>query len=120
MLLEDDFDLALAVNLKAPFFTVRRRQGHEMRQVGGRIHQQWVPKQVSRPALPGDPCTLHDKSRPSLPPHQMPCRRWGKQTSPGAVRLLLSRLQARKARWAKNPEFRYDVIERIAGLHRIG
>jgi NAD(P)-dependent dehydrogenase (short-subunit alcohol dehydrogenase family) len=114
---EEDFDLTLAVNLKGTFFTSQAAGRVMIRQNYGRIIN--LGSQAGFIALPTESIYCMTKAGIS---HLTKCLavEWGKYNitvntvaptfihTPGTEEVLA------------NPEFRADVIERIAALHRIG
>jgi NAD(P)-dependent dehydrogenase (short-subunit alcohol dehydrogenase family) len=113
----DDFDVTCAVNLKGTFF-VSQRVGKVMIEQGyGRIIN--LSSQAGFVALPGESVYCMTKAAIS---HLTKCLavEWGKHNitvnavaptfiaTPGTVAAL------------DDPAFKADVLERIAGLHRIG
>jgi NAD(P)-dependent dehydrogenase (short-subunit alcohol dehydrogenase family) len=114
---EADFDLTLAVNLKGTFFVsqavgrVMIRQGH------GRIVN--LGSQAGFAALPGEAIYCMTKAAIS---HLTKCLavEWGKHDI--TVNCVAPTFIATPGTEAalSDPAFRADVIERIAGLHRIG
>jgi NAD(P)-dependent dehydrogenase (short-subunit alcohol dehydrogenase family) len=114
---EEDFDLTLSVNLKGTFFCSQAAGRHMIRQGYGRIIS--IGSQAGLVALPGESIYCMTKAAIS---HLTRCLavEWGKHNitvnavaptwiaTPGTESAL------------SDPEFRADVVERIAGLHRIG
>jgi NAD(P)-dependent dehydrogenase (short-subunit alcohol dehydrogenase family) len=114
---EDEFDATLNINLKATFFAAQAAAKIMMRQNGGRIIN--MSSQAGYAALPTESIYCASKAAVS---HLTKCLavEWGKFnitvnavaptfiTTPGTDEALA------------DPAFRADVIERIAGLHRIG
>ena len=114
---EADFDLTVAANLKGTFFTSQAVGRVMIRQKYGRIVN--LSSQAGFVALPGEAIYCMTKAGVS---HLTKCLavEWGKYgitvnavaptfiTTPGTDRAL------------GDPGFRADVVERIAGLHRIG
>lgn len=114
---EADFDLTLAVNVKGTFFASQAAGRVMMRQQYGRIIN--LSSQAGFVALPMESVYCLTKAAIS---HLTKCLaiEWGKYNimvnavaptfihTPGTEEALADR------------EFRADVIERIAGLHRIG
>src|ERR1700680_3999181 len=114
---EQDFDLTLAVNLKGTFFASQAAGRVMIRQTSGRIIN--ISSQAGFVALPTESIYCMTKAAIS---HLTKCLaiEWGRHNitvnavaptfiyTPGTQQCLA------------NPEFRADVIERIAALHRIG
>jgi NAD(P)-dependent dehydrogenase (short-subunit alcohol dehydrogenase family) len=114
---EADFDLTLAVNLKGTFFTSQAAGRVMIRQNYGRIIN--MSSQAGFVALPTESVYCMTKAAIA---HLTKCLavEWGTYNitvnavaptfiaTPGTEKVL------------SDPEFRADVIERIAGLHRIG
>ena len=114
---EEDFDLTLAVNLKGTFFVSQAAGRVMIRQGHGRIIN--LSSQAGFAALPGESVYCMTKAAIS---HLTKCLavEWGKHditvnavaptfiATPGTERALA------------DPAFRADVLERIAGLHRVG
>jgi NAD(P)-dependent dehydrogenase (short-subunit alcohol dehydrogenase family) len=114
---EEDFDLTLAVNLKGTFFTSRAAGRVMIGQKSGRIIN--LSSQAGFVALPGESVYCMTKAAIS---HLTKCLavEWGRHNitvnaiaptfivTPGTEGALDDRA------------FREDVLERIAGLHRLG
>src|SRR3989475_5880087 len=114
---EEDFDLTLAVNLKGTFFASQAAGRVMIRQRNGRIIN--LSSQAGFVALPGESVYCMTKAAIS---HLTKCLavEWGRHgitvnavaptfiETPGTAPAL------------GDPEFRADVEERIAGLHRVG
>ena len=114
---EEEFDATLAINLKATFFASQAAAKIMIRQDGGRIVN--MSSQAAFAALPTESVYCASKAAVS---HLTKCLavEWGKHNitvnavaptficTPGTDEAL------------SDPAFRADVIERIAGLHRIG
>jgi NAD(P)-dependent dehydrogenase (short-subunit alcohol dehydrogenase family) len=114
---EEDFDLTLAVNLKGTFFVSQAAGRVMIRQGYGRIVN--LGSQAGFVALPGESVYCMTKAAIS---HLTKCLavEWGKHditvnavaptfiVTPGTAPAL------------DDPAVRADVIERIAGLHRVG
>jgi NAD(P)-dependent dehydrogenase (short-subunit alcohol dehydrogenase family) len=114
---EEDFDLTLAVNLKGTFFASQAAGRVMIRQNAGRIVN--LSSQAGFVALPTESVYCTTKAGIS---HLTKCLaiEWGKYnitvnavaptfiTTPGTEEALA------------NPKFRAEVIQQIAGLHRIG
>lgn len=114
---EEDFDLTLAVNLKGTFFASQAAGRVMIRQGYGRIVN--LSSQAGFVALPGESVYCMTKAAIS---HLTKCLavEWGRHgitvnavaptfiVTPGTAPAL------------DDPAVRADVIERIAGLHRVG
>ena len=114
---EDDFDVTVAVNLKGTFFVSQAAGRAMIRQGGGRIVN--LSSQAGFVALPGEAIYCMTKAGVA---HLTKCLaiEWGRYgitvnavaptfiATPGTAEAL------------EEPEFRADVIERIAALHRVG
>lgn len=114
---EEDFDLTLAANLKGTFFVSQEVGRLMIKQSYGRIIN--LGSQAGFVALPGESVYCMTKAAIS---HLTKCLavEWGRYnitvnsvaptfiTTPGTDEAL------------SDPTFRADVVERIAGLHRIG
>jgi NAD(P)-dependent dehydrogenase (short-subunit alcohol dehydrogenase family) len=114
---EEDFDLTLAVNVKGTFFASQAAGRVMIRQGYGRIVN--LSSQAGFVALPGESIYCASKAAVS---HLTKCLavEWGRHgitvnavaptfiATPGTAPAL------------DDPEFRADVLERIAGLHRVG
>ena len=114
---EDDFDLTVAVNLKGTFFASQAAGRAMIRQGGGRIVN--LSSQAGFVALPGEAIYCITKAGVA---HLTKCLaiEWGRHgitvnavaptfiATPGTAEAL------------EEPEFRADVIKRIAALHRVG
>jgi NAD(P)-dependent dehydrogenase (short-subunit alcohol dehydrogenase family) len=114
---EPDFDLTMAINLKATFFASQSAAKLMIQQRGGRIIN--MSSQAGFAALPTESVYCASKAAVS---HLTKCLavEWGPHnitvnavaptfiTTPGTDEALA------------DPVFRADVIERIAALHRIG
>ncbi len=114
---EEDFDLTLAVNLKGTFFVSQEVGQLMIRQNYGRIIN--LGSQAGFVALPGEAVYCMTKAAIS---HLTKCLavEWGRYNitvntvaptwiaTPGTEHAL------------SDPAFRAEVVERIAGLHRIG
>jgi len=115
--LEEDFDLTVAVNLKGTFFASQAAGRAMIRQGGGRIVN--LSSQAGFVALPGEAIYCMTKAGVA---HLTKCLavEWGRHgitvnavaptfiATPGTAEAL------------EDSEFRADVIERIAALHRVG
>jgi NAD(P)-dependent dehydrogenase (short-subunit alcohol dehydrogenase family) len=114
---EADFDLTLAVNLKGTFFASQAAGRIMIRQKSGRIIN--LSSQAGFAALPGEPVYCMTKAAIS---HLTRCLaiEWGKHNiTVNAVAPTFISTPGTDAALA-DPAFRADVLERIAGLHRIG
>lgn len=115
--LEEDFDLTLAVNLKGTFFASQAAGRVMIRQKSGRIIN--LSSQAGFAALPGESVYCMTKAAIS---HLTKCLaiEWGKHNiSVNAVAPTFISTPGTDAALA-DPAFRSDVLERIAGVHRIG
>jgi NAD(P)-dependent dehydrogenase (short-subunit alcohol dehydrogenase family) len=114
---EEDFDLTLAVNLKGTFFASQAAGRVMIRQGQGRIIN--VGSQAGFVALPGESIYCMTKAAIS---HLTRCLavEWGHHNI--TVNAIAPTFIATPGTEAclQDPRFRADVIERIAGLHRIG
>jgi NAD(P)-dependent dehydrogenase (short-subunit alcohol dehydrogenase family) len=114
---EEDFDLTLAVNLKGTFFCSQAAGRLMIRQKSGRIIN--LGSQAGFAALPGESVYCMTKAAIS---HLTKCLaiEWGKHNiTVNAVAPTFISTPGTDAALA-DPAFRADVLERIAGLHRIG
>jgi len=114
---EADFDLTLAVNLKGTFFASQAAGRIMIRQKNGRIVN--LSSQAGLAALPGESVYCMTKAAIS---HLTKCLaiEWGKHNiTVNAVAPTFISTPGTDAALA-DPVFRADVLERIAGLHRIG
>jgi len=114
---EEDFDLTLAVNLKGTFFASQAAGRVMIRQGSGRIIN--LSSQAGFVALPTESVYCMTKAAIA---HLTKCLalEWGKYNiTVNAVAPTFIRTPGTEGALA-NPEFRADVIERIAALHRIG
>src|ERR1700674_61767 len=114
---EEDFDLTLSVNLKGTFFASQATGRVMIRQKSGRIIN--MSSQAGFAALPTESVYCMTKAAIS---HLTKCLaiEWGKYNiTVNAVAPTFINTPGTEECLA-NPEFRSDVIERIAGLHRIG
>ena len=114
---ESDFDLTLAVNLKGTFFASQAAGRVMIRQGGGRIIN--LSSQAAFAALPGESIYCMTKAAIS---HLTRCLavEWGRHniTVNAVAPTFIATPGTEPA--LSDPRFRADVIERIAGLHRIG
>jgi len=114
---EEDFDLTLAVNLKGTFFASQAAGRIMIRQKSGRIIN--LSSQAGFAALPGESVYCMTKAAIS---HLTKCFaiEWGKHNiTVNAVAPTFISTPGTDAALA-DPAFRAEVLERIAGLHRIG
>src|SRR2546425_2241596 len=114
---EEDFDLTLAVNLKGTFFASQAAGRIMIRQKSGRIIN--MSSQAGFAVLPTESVYCMTKAAIA---HLTKCLavEWGRYNiTVNAVAPTFIRTPGTEECLA-NPEFRADVIERIAGLHRIG
>ena len=114
---EGDFDLTLAVNLKGTFFASQAAGRVMIRQKSGRIIN--LSSQAGFVALPTESVYCMTKAAIA---HLTKCLalEWGKYNiTVNAIAPTFIRTPGTEGALA-NPEFRSDVIERIAALHRIG
>ncbi len=114
---EEDFDLTLAVNVKGTFFASQAAGRVMIRQNRGRIVN--LSSQAGFVALPTESVYCTTKAAIS---HLTKCLaiEWGKYniTVNAVAPTFISTPGTEEA--LADPGFRADVIERIAGLHRIG
>jgi NAD(P)-dependent dehydrogenase (short-subunit alcohol dehydrogenase family) len=114
---EEDFDLTLAVNLKGTFFASQAAGRVMIRQRSGRIIN--LGSQAGFVALPTE--SIYCMTKAAIA-HLTKCLavEWGKYNiTVNAVAPTFIRTPGTESALA-NAEFRAEVIERIAGLHRIG
>jgi len=114
---EADFDLTLAVNLKGTFFASQAAGRVMIRQKSGRIIN--LSSQAGFVALPTESVYCMTKAAIA---HLTKCLavEWGKYNiTVNAVAPTFIHTPGTES-YLANPEFRSDVIERIAALHRIG
>ena len=114
---EEDFDLTLAVNLKGTFFASQAAGRVMIRQRSGRIIN--LSSQAGFVALPTESVYCMTKAAIA---HLTKCLalEWGTYNiTVNAVAPTFIRTPGTEGALA-NPDFRSDVIERIAALHRIG
>ncbi len=114
---EKDFDLTLAVNLKGTFFASQAAGRVMIRQKSGRIIN--MSSQAGFAALPTE--SVYCMTKAAIV-HLTKCLavEWGKYNiTVNAVAPTFIRTPGTEECLA-NPEFRADVIERIAALHRVG
>lgn len=114
---EEDFDLTLEVNLKGTFFASQAAGRVMIRQKSGRIIN--MSSQAGFVALPTESVYCMTKAAIA---HLTKCLavEWGKHNiTVNAVAPTFIRTPGTEDCLA-NPEFRSDVIERVAALHRIG
>src|SRR5207245_2993119 len=114
---EEDFELTHAVNLKGTFFASQAAGRVMIRQRSGRIIN--LSSQAGFVALPTESVYCMTKAAIA---HLTKCLalEWGKYNiTVNAVAPTFIRTPGTEGALA-NPEFRSDLIERIAALHRIG
>jgi len=114
---EEDFDLTLAVNLKGTFFASQLAGRVMIKQRSGRIIN--MSSQAGFAALPTESVYCMTKAAIA---HLTKCLavEWGKHNiTVNAVAPTFIDTPGTESALA-NPEFRADVVERIAALHRIG
>jgi NAD(P)-dependent dehydrogenase (short-subunit alcohol dehydrogenase family) len=114
---EEDFDLTVAVNLKGTFFASQAAGRVMIRQKSGRIIS--LSSQAGFVALPTESVYCMTKAAIA---HLTKCLavEWGKYNiTVNAVAPTFIRTPGTESCLA-NPEFRADVIDRVAALHRIG
>jgi len=114
---EHDFDLTLALNLKGTFFASQAAAKLMIQQKGGRIIN--MSSQAGFVALPTESVYCASKAAVS---HLTKCLavEWGPHNiTVNAVAPTFISTPGTDAALA-DPAFRADVLERIAGLHRIG
>jgi NAD(P)-dependent dehydrogenase (short-subunit alcohol dehydrogenase family) len=114
---EDEFDATLSINLKATFFAAQAAAKIMIRQNGGRIIN--MSSQAGFAALPTESIYCASKAAVS---HLTKCLavEWGQHniTVNAVAPTFIATPGTDEA--LSDPTFRADVIERIAGLHRIG
>jgi NAD(P)-dependent dehydrogenase (short-subunit alcohol dehydrogenase family) len=114
---EKDYDLTVAVNLKGTFFASQAAGRVMIRQNGGRIIN--MSSQAGFAALPAESVYCMTKAGIA---HLTRCLavEWGKYniTVNAVAPTFIATPGTEEA--LRNPEFRADVVERIAALHRIG
>ena len=114
---EADFDFTVDLNVKAVFFATQAAGRVMMRQKGGRIIN--LSSQAGFAALPTESVYCASKAAVS---HLTKCLavEWGKYNiTVNAVAPTFIKTPGTEEALG-DPAFRADVIERIAGLHRIG
>ena len=114
---EEDFDLTVAVNLKGTFFASQAAGRVMIQQKRGRIIN--LSSQAGFVALPTESVYCMTKAAIA---HLTKCLaiEWGKYNiTVNAIAPTFIHTPGTETS-LKNPEFRSEVIERIAGLHRIG
>jgi NAD(P)-dependent dehydrogenase (short-subunit alcohol dehydrogenase family) len=114
---EQDFDLTIAVNLKGTFFSSQAAARVMIGQKSGRIIN--MSSQAGFAALPTESVYCMTKAAIA---HLTKCLavEWGKyDITVNAVAPTFIRTPGTEECLA-NPQFRADVVERIAALHRIG
>jgi NAD(P)-dependent dehydrogenase (short-subunit alcohol dehydrogenase family) len=113
----EDFDTTVAVNLRGTFFTSQAAGRQMIRQGRGRIVN--LGSQAGAVALPGESVYCMTKAAIS---HLTRCLavEWGRHgVTVNAVAPTFIATPGTEEALA-DPEFRADVVERIAALHRIG
>jgi NAD(P)-dependent dehydrogenase (short-subunit alcohol dehydrogenase family) len=114
---EQEFDATLSINLKATFFAAQAAAKIMIRQNGGRIIN--MCSQAGFAALPTESIYCASKAAVS---HLTKCLaiEWGQHniTVNAVAPTFIATPGTDEA--LSDPTFRADVIERIAGLHRIG
>ena len=114
---EEDFDLTLAVNVKGTFFASQAAGRVMIRQNYGRIIN--LSSQAGFVALPGESIYCMTKAAIS---HLTKCLavEWGRYniTVNAVAPTFIATPGTEEA--LGDPGFRADVLERIAGLHRVG
>lgn len=114
---EEDFDLTLAINLKGTFFASQLAGRVMITQQGGRIVN--MSSQAGFAALPTESVYCMTKAAIA---HLTKCLavEWGKHNiTVNAVAPTFIHTPGTESALA-SPDFRADVVERIAALHRIG
>jgi NAD(P)-dependent dehydrogenase (short-subunit alcohol dehydrogenase family) len=114
---EQDFDRTLAVNLKGTFFASQYAARHMIRQNSGCIVN--MSSQAGFVALPSESVYCMTKAGIA---HLTKCLaiEWGRYgVRVNAVAPTFIRTPGTEAALS-DPQFEADVVERIAGLHRIG
>lgn len=114
---EEDFDLTMAVNVKGAFFASQAAGRVMIRQGYGRIIN--LSSQAGFVALPTESIYCMSKAAVS---HLTKCLavEWGRHNiTVNAVAPTFIATPGTEAALA-DPGFRADVLERIAGLHRVG
>jgi NAD(P)-dependent dehydrogenase (short-subunit alcohol dehydrogenase family) len=114
---EEDFDYTLAVNLKGTFFTSQAAGRVMIRQKSGRIVN--MSSQAGFAALPGESVYCMTKAGIAHLTRCLAVEWGGHGITVNAVAPTFIRTPG-TAEVLANPEFRADVVERIAALHRIG
>ena len=114
---EEDFDLTIAVNVKGTFFASQAAGRVMIRQAGGRIIN--LSSQAGFVALPTESVYCMTKAAIS---HLTKCLavEWGAHgiTVNAVAPTFIATPGTEPA--LEDPDFRADVLERIAGLHRVG
>lgn len=114
---EEDFDQTVAVNLKGTFFASQAAARVMIRQGGGRIVM--MGSQAGAVALPGESVYCMTKAAVA---HLTKCLavEWGSHgVNVNCVAPTFIRTPG-TAEALSDPDFEADVVERIAGVHRIG
>jgi NAD(P)-dependent dehydrogenase (short-subunit alcohol dehydrogenase family) len=114
---EEDFDLTLAVNLKGTFFASQAAGRVMIGQGFGRIIN--LGSQAGFVALPGESIYCATKAAIS---HLTKCLavEWGRHNITVNAVAPTFIVTPGTAPALEDPAFRADVLERIAGLHRVG
>ncbi len=114
---EEDFDLTVAVNVKGTYFASQAAGRVMMKQNSGRIVN--LSSQAGFVALPGESVYCLTKAAVS---HLTKCLavEWGRYniTVNAVAPTFIATPGTEPA--LDDPDFRADVLERIAGLHRVG
>jgi NAD(P)-dependent dehydrogenase (short-subunit alcohol dehydrogenase family) len=114
---EDEFDRTIDLNVKSSFFIAQRVGKHMIGRGSGRIIN--MSSQAGFIALPGEGVYCLSKAAVA---HMTKCMavEWGKHgITVNAVAPTFIRTDGTSAALS-DPDFKADVIERIAALHRIG
>ena len=115
--LEDDLDATLAVNLKGTFLASQAAGRIMIRQGSGKIIN--IGSQAGAVALPGESVYCMTKAAIAQLTRCLAVEWGGHGITVNAVAPTFIRTPGTEAALS-DPEFRADVIERIAALHRIG
>jgi NAD(P)-dependent dehydrogenase (short-subunit alcohol dehydrogenase family) len=114
---EADFDLTVAVNLKGTFFVSQAVGRHMIRRGNGRIIN--LGSQAGQVSLPGE--SIYCMTKAAIA-HLTKCLavEWGKHNiTVNAVAPTFIATPGTEAALA-DPKTKADILERIAGLHRVG
>jgi NAD(P)-dependent dehydrogenase (short-subunit alcohol dehydrogenase family) len=114
---EEDFDLTLAVNLKGTFFASQAAGRVMIRQGGGRIVN--LGSQAGFVALPGESVYCMTKAGISHLTRCLAIEWGGHGITVNAVAPTFIETPGTES-YLADPAHRSEVVERIAGLHRIG